>query len=296
MHQMHGSESNFDSCWAVSDLEGPNAGETLLPDTTRNSPTRIRFALAVRLLVTVAGCVAGALVFNYLLFRASGLPFVWTGVVSAIIIAAAIATPLLAYSARRESELAGLKLRLNQVSSADHLTSCLDGAVFAALVDTFRATAEGKPGGRRGALLVIDVDHFKDVNARFGRSWGDEALRVIADVIRASVRSGDLVGRLGGEEFGIFLPNAHRGNADEVAERVRKVIAETLFEPGGKRCLLTVSVGGIVFEDQLVFDELFEAAEQQLLQAKMDGRNRTAIVAVGNANRSQDAGTITPLM
>lgn len=252
-----------------------------MPATMRNPTTRGWIVPAVRLFVIVAGCVAGALVFNYLLFRAAGLPFVWTGVVSASIIAAAIATPLLAYGARLESELAGLRLRLNQVSSADHLTSCLDGAVFAALVDTFRATIDGKPGGRQGALLVIDVDHFKEVNARFGRSWGDEALRVIADVIRASVRSGDLVGRLGGEEFGIFLPNAHCENADEVAERVRKVIADTLFEPGGKRCLLTVSVGGVVFEDQLAFDALFEAAEQQLALAKTDGRNRASITAVG---------------
>ncbi|MBX3582647.1 MAG: GGDEF domain-containing protein [Rhizobiaceae bacterium] len=254
-----------------------------MPETTRNSTTSGRLVPAVRLFVSIAGCVTGALVFNYLLFRAAGLPFVWTGVISASVIAAAIAAPLLIYANRRESELAGLKSRLNQVSSADHLTSCLDGAVFAALVDAFRAKVESKPRGRQGALLVVDVDHFKEVNARFGRSWGDEALRVIADVLRASVRSGDLVGRLGGEEFGIFLPNAQPANAEEVAERVRGVIAETLFEPGGKRCLLTVSVGGIVFEDQMVFDELFEAAEQQLALAKTEGRNRTSIAALAGS-------------
>lgn len=270
-----------------------------MPDTTSNPALRSWSVPAVRLLVTIACCVAGALAFNYLLFRAAGLPFVWTGVVSATFIAAAIATPLLAHGAYRERELAGLKLRLNQASAADHLTSLLDGAVFTALVDTFRATAEAKPGARHGALLVIDVDHFKEVNTRFGRSWGDEALRVIADVIRASVRSGDLVGRLGGEEFGIFLPNAGRENAEEVAERVRKVIADTLFEPGGKRCLLTVSVGGIVFEDQLVFDELIEAAEEQMVLAKRGGRNRSSIaVVVGNRgglrdNRSQSTGNQT---
>jgi diguanylate cyclase len=235
---------------------------------------------AARTSLTIAGCVAGALIFNYLLFRAAGLPFLWTGVISAAVVALAIAAPLLLVAARRDREFAGLKLMLNQVSSADHLTSCLDGAVFTALVDTFRAASEGKPGGRRGALLVIDVDHFKDVNARFGRSWGDEALRVISEVIRSSVRSGDLVGRLGGEEFGVFLPNARKENAEDVAERVRKIIADTLFEPGGKRCLLTVSVGGVVFEDQLIFDDLFEVAEQELLSAKQNGRNRTKVRSI----------------
>lgn len=227
--------------------------------------------------LATAGCIAGALIFNYLLFRAAGLPFLWTGVVSASAIALAIAAPLFLIASRREREFAVLRQKLNQVSSADHLTSCLDGAVFSALIDAFRASAEGKPGGRRGALLVIDVDNFKDINARFGRSWGDEALRVISDRIRASIRSGDLAGRLGGGEFGVFLPGARHDNAEDVAERVRNVIADTLFEPGGKHYLLTVSVGGVVFEEQLTFDELFEAAEVELLSAKKSGRNHTAL-------------------
>jgi diguanylate cyclase len=260
-------------------VAGLNHRRRRVSGNTSNPATRNWLAPIARAFFTIAGSVAGALIFNYLLFRAVGLPFLWAGVVSAVVIAVAIATPLLALGARRERELAGLRLKLNHVASADHLTDCLDGAVFTALIEAFRTGANGKPGNRRGALLVVDVDHFKEVNARFGRSWGDEVLRAIANVIRASVRSGDLVGRLGGEEFGIFLPGARLANAEDVAERVRKVIADTLFEPGGKRCLLTVSVGAIVFEDQLVFDELIEAAEEQLLLAKDSGRNRTALRA-----------------
>jgi diguanylate cyclase len=259
---------------------------------TTYSAMRNRLTPIVRASFAVAGCVAGALIFNYLLFRAAGLPFGWAGIVSPAVIALAIAVPLLAFVAHRERELAGLKAMLNQVSSADHLTSCLDGAVFTALVDTFRAAAEGRPGGRRGALLVIDVDHFKDVNSKFGRSWGDEALRVISDAIRASVRSGDLVGRLGGEEFGVFLPGARQENAKHVAERIRQVIADTLFEPGGKRCLLTVSVGGVVFEDQFIFDELFEHAERELNSAKQAGRDRVALRVMTPLQDDEDADTI----
>ena len=245
----------------------------------------------------VLGCVAGALAFNFLLFRVSGNPFVWIGVVSATVVSLAIAVPLFLSLAFYRRELARLKHKLNQVVSADNLTSCLDGAVFTALVDSFRGRAGAKTANRRGALLVIDVDHFKDVNQRFGRSWGDEALRVISDVIRASVRSGDLVGRLGGEEFGVFLPGARLENANDVAERVRGIISDTLFEPGGKRCLLTVSVGGVVFEDQLMFDELFEAAEEELLSAKAGGRNRTALRVMSLAEQwgerlSSDVGVV----
>ncbi|MEW9808521.1 GGDEF domain-containing protein [Mesorhizobium sp. ZMM04-5] len=226
--------------------------------------------------LALIGCSGGALIFNYVLFRASGLPFLWTGVVSAAVISLSIAAPLLIVAARRERVLSGLRQKLNRASSADHLTDCLDSAAFTALTDAFRG-GMGRSAGRRGALLVIDVDHFKQVKARFGRSWGDEALRVVSNGIRASVRSGDLVGRLGGEEFGVFLPGAGRENAEDIAERVRQVVADTLFEPGGKRCLLTVSVGGAVFEDQLIFDELIEAAEVQLHAARKQGRNRTSI-------------------
>ena len=257
--------------------------------TTTKSAVRSRIAPAA---LGILGCLAGALAFNFLLFRASGSPFVWIGLVSATVISLAIAVPLFLSLAFNRRELARLKQKLNQVASADNLTSCLDGAVFTALVDSFRGRAGVTAGKRHGALLVIDVDHFKDVNQRFGRSWGDEALRVISDVIRASVRSGDLVGRLGGEEFGVFLPGAHRDNANDVAERIREVISDTLFEPGGERCLLTVSVGGVVFEDQLMFDELFGTAEQELLSAKNGGRNRTALRVMSSIPSNENRGVV----
>jgi diguanylate cyclase len=266
----------------------------VLGNTITHPAMRDLLMPVARAILAIAGCVIGALIFNYLLFRAAGLPFLWAGVIGAAAIALVISAPLLALIARLEREFAGLKTMLNRVSSADHLTSCLDGSVFTALVDAFRAAADGKPGGRHGALLLIDIDHFKEVNSRFGRSWGDEVLRVISDVIRASVRSGDLVGRLGGEEFGVFLPSARKENAEDIAERIRNVIADTLFEPGGKRCLLTVSVGGVVFEDQLIFDELVFAAEEQLLTAKREGRNRTSIAAMaGGRGESLGSNRIT---
>ncbi len=82
-----------------------------------NPAARSWLAPAARAIFIVAGCVAGALIFNYLLFRAAGLPFVWAGVVGAAFIAVpTIAAPLLAIGARRERELAGLRLKLNRAS------------------------------------------------------------------------------------------------------------------------------------------------------------------------------------
>ncbi|HYI30006.1 MAG TPA: GGDEF domain-containing protein, partial [Bradyrhizobium sp.] len=173
--------------------------------------------------------------------------------------------------------LARLRSRLDQTNSFDSLTLCLNGSVFSGLVDSYQTHAGEAGEGRRGAFLIIDADHFKSISERFGDAWSDEALRVISAAIKACLRSGDLVGRLGNEEFGVFLPGAAEHNAARVAERVRSVISETLFEPGGTRCELTVTVGAVVFESQLAFDDLFRAAASTLTTARMEGSNRARI-------------------
>lgn len=240
-----------------------------------NTPQLHRWVAVARWTVLgTLGCLVGIGALNLLLFRAFGLSPVWGGVIGAVAISL-LAAPLFFALGHSRYELARLRNRLNQSASVDTLTLCLDGAVFPALVDAFRTDTGGRR--RSGALLLIDIDHFKTINERYGRIWGDEALRVIAGEIKKSVRSGDLVGRVGGEEFGVFLPGASRDKAETVAERIRSVIAETLFEPGGKRCLLTVSVGAVVFEDQLEFDDLYRAADQELHAAKVNGRNRAEL-------------------
>ena len=228
-------------------------------------------------LLGTLGSFAGAMGINALLFAGYDGPRLWTGVLSAALFALLISAPTFFVFGRMRQELARSRQTLNQTSSVDNLTRCLDGKVFSSLVDSFRDNAIARAGKRRGAFLVVDVDRFKSINERFGHAWGDEALRVIAQEIKESVRSGDLVGRIGGEEFGVFLPGANLENAEDVAERIRNLIAETLFEPGGKRCMLTVSVGAVVFEDQLEFDALFRAADQQLISAKKGGRNRVVM-------------------
>ena len=114
-------------------------------------------------------------------------------------------------------------------------------------------------------------------------------MRVISAAIKACLRSGDLVGRTGGEEFGVFLPGATENNAAHVAERIRSVISETLFEPGGKQCSLSVSVGAVVFESQLAFDDLFRAADTVLSTAKKEGRNRAKVQRLPAMSREADA-------
>lgn len=167
---------------------------------------------------------------------------------------------------------------LQVIAATDSLTTVLNRGAFLTLVDGYLEQVEAER--RRGALLVVDADNFKAVNDHYGHDRGDEALRLIAAAIKRMLRSVDLVGRIGGEEFGVFLPGATREQAETVAERIRVGVTSSLFEPGGARHELTVSIGGAVFERHLPFADLFRVADQQLYLAKAGGRNRVRVAPI----------------
>jgi diguanylate cyclase (GGDEF)-like protein len=162
----------------------------------------------------------------------------------------------------------------------------MNRAAFSTLVDAYLTDIRSAESQARGALLVIDADDFKSVNDRFGHDRGDEALVTIAGAIKSMLRGADLVGRLGGEEFGVFLPGATHDQAETVAERIRRSVNDAPFEPEGARHPLSVSVGGAVFEHTLPFADLFRQADRQLYAAKQRGRNRVSIAPIS------DVGTL----
>ena len=124
---------------------------------------------------------------------------------------------------------------------------------------------------------MIDADNFKAINDTYGNDQGDAALRAIAEAIRSVLRSADRVGRIGGEEFAVFLPGTGVQTAEAVAERLRLAVLAIDFRPGDAPHQLTVSVGGAVYDRYLPFPELFRLADQQLYAAKQNGRNRVAV-------------------
>lgn len=233
-----------------------------------------RWAPIVRYsLLGTTACTAAAVAAAAILFHGQAEGTFWRAVIGGGAVAALVAAPLFALIANERRKFMALKSEVSRLSSVDALTSCLNGSVFASLIDAFRGGSSAS-GRRQGALLVVDIDDFRAINARFGHAWGDEVLKIVAGTIKSSVRAGDLVGRIGGEEFGVFLPGASRENAERVAERIRGSISDTILEPGGRNCPLTVSVGAVLFEDQLEFDELFRKADGRLSEAKARGRNR----------------------
>ena len=138
------------------------------------------------------------------------------------------------------------------------------------------------------SVMLIDADHFKKINDRFGHRAGDAALKAIADACGKSVRDTDVVGRFGGEEFIILLPHTKAADAAIVAERIRNTILESDICWQGQRLDVKLSLG--VAEAGLHadgFDELITAADTALYAAKNRGRNQT-VVANAAKHRVED--------
>ncbi|OGX41404.1 MAG: hypothetical protein A3C53_06150 [Omnitrophica WOR_2 bacterium RIFCSPHIGHO2_02_FULL_68_15] len=130
------------------------------------------------------------------------------------------------------------------------------------------------------AFLMVDLDHFKRVNDTYGHLVGDAVLREIAALLRTQVREVDLVGRYGGEEFGIGLLDTGRDAAQVVAERIRQAAATATFRACHEPLTLTVSIGIAAFpQDAADAAELIAHADAAMYHAKEAGRNRVSAYA-----------------
>jgi diguanylate cyclase (GGDEF)-like protein len=140
-----------------------------------------------------------------------------------------------------------------------------------------RQNASPCPSG----VLLLDLDHFKSINDRFGHAIGDRVLQVFADTAKAHVRSSDLIGRLGGEEFAAVLHNVSREKAVALAERIRSAFAEAASEVDGRPVGATVSIGMVITHDAaLDVPALLAQADQALYFAKERGRNRVEVATL----------------
>lgn len=125
------------------------------------------------------------------------------------------------------------------------------------------------------SLLMLDLDHFKDKNDRFGHLVGDVVLKEVASILKSSLREIDIIGRLGGEEFAIMLTGTGKDGAFQVAERIRESIEGAVFKAYDEVVSITVSAGISVFPDDGVdIESLVESADKALYKAKESGRNK----------------------
>jgi diguanylate cyclase (GGDEF)-like protein/PAS domain S-box-containing protein len=130
------------------------------------------------------------------------------------------------------------------------------------------------------ALCLFDVDHFKDTNDRFGHAAGDEVLEAIGNIVRAELRSTDIAGRLGGDEFSFALPGTDSNECARLAERIRERLGTLAFGMNaGSPFSVTATFGVAESEPDVNAKELMEAADRALYRAKSAGRNRVIVNA-----------------
>lgn len=161
----------------------------------------------------------------------------------------------------------------------DGVTGLLNHRALLSLLN--RVTADGNTASKPSSVVMIllDVDHFKRVNDRYGHACGDLALKELARRISPCVRASDYVGRYGGEEFLCILPNCTLESAISIAESIRRTIAESHFDLGDVQVPVTASLGVAAYDPEVDRDALdtLRRADRALYRAKAAGRNTTCL-------------------
>jgi diguanylate cyclase (GGDEF)-like protein/PAS domain S-box-containing protein len=180
-------------------------------------------------------------------------------------------------TARKEAEekIYRLNAGLEQLAMTDYLTSLYNRRYFMQRgVEEFKRTKRNK---QSLALLMMDIDEFKSVNDTYGHEAGDMALQQVAAVMKASLRETDILGRMGGEEFAVLLPNTTVEDAAILAERVRNIILNASFETVGEALTIsvTICIGVAAYTNGMSsVEDLLRNADEALYEAKHSGRNR----------------------
>lgn len=163
-----------------------------------------------------------------------------------------------------------LMQRLLFLSSHDQMTGLLNRAAF--LADT--SNRLGGKAAKNVAVLMLDIDHFKSINDQYGHAAGDRVLIAFAEILKNNIRKGDAAGRLGGEEFAVFLDGCSSREAQEVASRINAVFAATPVSlDDGRAVKATVSVGLAMSALPSEISRLLAQADKALYEAKRQGRN-----------------------
>jgi diguanylate cyclase (GGDEF)-like protein len=174
-------------------------------------------------------------------------------------------------------ENARLYRRIQDLAVRDELTGVYNrrGLFEIGRREAERAARFGHPL----SALLIDIDHFKNVNDTYGHTIGDQVLRAFAACCRQNVREVDVVGRMGGEEFIILLPETDLANTHKAAERLRSRILENGFVTDAGEVHVTASFGVAEYKDSIQdMDELYRQADEALYKAKNSGRNQVAVL------------------
>jgi diguanylate cyclase (GGDEF)-like protein len=175
--------------------------------------------------------------------------------------------------------IGALSLTINQIRTTNrHKSDAMTDPLTRLLNRRALFDDQEKEVPQHTALLLMDLDHFKSINDRFGHAAGDRVLRVFAEVLFSNIRAHDVAARVGGEEFCILLSSSSPKSASAVAERIRVTLEGLAFQTPAGTINATVSVGvAIRSAEPETLQALLSRADNALYRAKADGRNRVHI-------------------
>jgi diguanylate cyclase (GGDEF)-like protein len=159
-----------------------------------------------------------------------------------------------------------------EMANTDSLTSLLNRRRFMEIAEI--AIQQAKLDRNQLAILMVDIDHFKNVNDQYGHQTGDEVLSAVAANIKKSLRGGDVAGRYGGEEFVVLLHKTRVDQAMKLAERLRKKISRLTIPLPGQDVQFTVSIGVAGLLPEMDGEALVDAADAAMYRAKKAGKNQ----------------------
>jgi diguanylate cyclase (GGDEF)-like protein len=182
------------------------------------------------------------------------------------------------------------RIRIHRdAASLDPLTGLFNRRAF--MQSAQHLIAKGARSVQPVTVLMFDLDHFKSINDRFGHAIGDDALRLFADTASGCMRVGDVIGRLGGEEFAAVVPG-DGDVASGIAERIRMAFQTAAVELSGHAVNGTVSVGAAWTVDDVHVDKVLAVADAALYRAKAAGRNQLVLADEPAGNPLSDRGAI----
>jgi diguanylate cyclase (GGDEF)-like protein len=180
----------------------------------------------------------------------------------------------------RTRELTEANRKLRELSMTDCLTGLFNQRHFLRELET--EFGKALRYGRSLALLLVDIDHFKDVNDRYGHPCGDLVLRNVAGLLKGRLRKSDITARIGGDELAIILPETTMSKALAVAKKLRWYLGKSSLACNGKSFRITCSIGLAAVPDRGIenWNALLESADKSLYRAKREGRN--TVVAINS--------------
>ena len=248
----------------------------------------IKKRILAKTLLVVGPAVIATFALSFSLRLAFGMPIDWLSWVECAAIPVLVGTPIAAFIFSQAERLQSALAELGEshrslvethdtlafVTGHDRMTGLPNREVFLRRVEEVRRRDEAY------ALLAIDPDGFKSINDRFGYARGDEALIRVAKAIQYAVRPVDIVGRIAGDEFGVFLVSVGPDEAQRLAELIRRQVEIIPWHVDGARMPdVKVSVGGVLIPRCSPFRivDVLRQADRQMEDAKRQGGNRVAL-------------------